>query len=151
MQQELKNKQLKALVVLFKAHASVSALVKKSLDGQDLTLNEFMVLEVLYFKGPQTTQAVVDAVLIPNSSLTHVLGCLEKKDYLLKLKDPQDRRIQTLHLTSEGTQFIESLYSHHYETLAPAFDVLDDNEQKTLISLLKRVGIEAERIKNEEN
>ena len=52
----MEKKELKTLIILFKAQASLSNSVKKSLEDTGLNLNEFVTMETLYTKKRLTTQ-----------------------------------------------------------------------------------------------
>ncbi len=137
-------KDLKSLIILFKAHASVTNVVKKSLENTDLSVNEFAALEALYHKGSLTTQGLIDLVLIPNSSMTYVLDVLHKKEYIKRIKDENDRRIQRITLTDKGKQKFEAVYTVHYKMLREVFSALSEAEEKELQTYLKIIGKKAQ-------
>lgn len=132
--------ELKSLIILFKAYASVEAKVRKSLEGTDLNLNEFMALEALYHKGNLTTQSLIDLVLIPNSSMTYVLDILNKKEFIIRAKDEKDRRVQIIQITENGKNVFEDVYAKHYKVMRELFDVLDEAEEEKLQDMLKLLG-----------
>ncbi|HZJ87116.1 MAG TPA: MarR family transcriptional regulator [Erysipelothrix sp.] len=137
-------KDLKSLIILFKAHTSIENVVKKSLENTDLSVNEFAALEALYHKGSLSTQGLIDLVLIPNSSMTYVLDVLHKKEYIKRIKDEKDRRIQRLTLTEAGHAKFEEVYKVHFEMLREVFDALDDAQEKELQTYLKIIGKKAQ-------
>ena len=79
----MKN-ELKSLIIIFKAYASLEKAVKTSLKSTNINVNEFTAMEALYVKGSLKTQELIDTVLIPNSSMTYVLEILESKKYIKK-------------------------------------------------------------------
>lgn len=137
-------KDLKSLIILFKAHTSIENVVKKSLENTDLSVNEFAALEALYHKGSLSTQGLIDLVLIPNSSMTYVLDVLHKKEYIKRIKDEKDRRIQRLTLTEKGHEKFEEIYKVHFEMMREVFDALDDAQEKQLQTYLKIIGKKAQ-------
>ncbi|CAM3680458.1 MarR family winged helix-turn-helix transcriptional regulator [Erysipelothrix urinaevulpis] len=139
------NDSLKSLIVLFKAYHSVMENVKESIADVDLSLNEFTALESIYHKEGLTTQALIDSVLIPNSSMTYVIAQLEKKGLILRKKDKADQRVINLYLTDKGRELFDEIYPKHYNDMRPIFDVLTQNEEVLLQTLLKKVGKEAKR------
>ena len=56
----MEKKELKTLIILFKAQASLSNSVKKSLEDTGLNLNEFVTMEALYTKKRLTTQNLAE-------------------------------------------------------------------------------------------
>lgn len=138
------EKNLKSLIVLLKSHQSLLKVVKESLKDTDINMNEFTAMEALYEKGQLTTQELVNTVLIPNSSMTYVLDILEKKNYIEKNKNDEDKRIQMIDLSSKGTAFFEKTYQKHFNHMRKVFDTLTMDEERTLQELLKKVGKRAE-------
>lgn len=136
--------KIKPVIVLFKAAQSLINNVKVSLKDSVLTVNEFVVMEALYTKGELVTQEVADKILIPNSSLTYVLDVLEKKKYIVRKRDSKDRRRQILSLSKQGEEIFSEVYKDHYEYMNDIFDVLTQEEQDQLVTLLKKVGLRAE-------
>ena len=136
--------KIKPVIVLFKAAQSLINNVKVSLKDSVLTVNEFVVMEALYTKGELVTQEVADKILIPNSSLTYVLDVLEKKKYIVRERDSKDRRRQILSLSKQGEEIFSEVYKDHYEYMNDIFDVLTQEEQDQLVTLLKKVGLRAE-------
>lgn len=141
------EKDLKSLIILFKAQTSLALGVKKSLEDTGINMNEFVAMEALYFKGELTTQALVDTVLTPNSSMTYVLDILMKKGYIKRERCTSDKRVQYVSLTPEGRSYFESIYKEHFKYIREILDVLDDEEEKQMQKALKKVGKRAlERI-----
>lgn len=142
----MKNKDLKSLIIIFKAFQSLQKGVRHSLLDTDLNINEFATMEALYSKGELSTQAIIDTILIPNSSMTYVLEMLNNKGYIDRKKKPEDKRIQIIKLTKDGRQIFEKIYESHFNYMRTIFDVLDDDEEKILQNLLKKVGKKAEEV-----
>lgn len=139
----MKN-NLKSLIVLFKAHASIEKNIKYSLVDSGLNLNEFTTMEALYSKGNLTTQAIIDTILIPNSSMTYVLENLSKKDYIERKKSKKDKRVSIISLTSHGKDVFEEVYKKHFKHMRDIFDSLSSDEEEILQELLKTLGKKAE-------
>lgn len=131
---------LKSLIILFKAQQVIENEVKKSIVHTDLSVNEFAAMEAIYTKTCLTTQQLVELVLIPNSSMTHVLDTLLEKSYIKRERDPHDRRIQKLTLTHQGKSAFEKIYARHFDYMRKIFDVLSEREELQLQKLLKKLG-----------
>ena len=138
------GKNLKSLIVLFKAHSSIEKNIKYSIVDSGLNLNEFTTMEALYTKGTLSTQAIIDTILIPNSSMTYVLENLLKKGYINRKKDKDDKRVSIISLTKNGRDTFEQVYKKHFKHMREVFDSLSSDEEEVLQELLKRVGKKAE-------
>ncbi|MDI9490707.1 MAG: MarR family transcriptional regulator [Clostridiaceae bacterium] len=134
------NKDLKSLIIMLKAYQGVTNHIKLSLQDSKLSLNEFAALEALYVKKSLTTQELIDTVLIPNSSMSHVIKTLANKDYLYRKKDQADRRIQYLALTEKGKKLFSKVYDKHYKHMRKLFDILTPEEEKNMQNALRKLG-----------
>ena len=137
----MKN-DLKTLTILLRATNFIQEKIKEDVSKYDLNLSEFGALEVLYHKGPLPVQAICEKVLIANSSMSYVIENLIKKQLIDKIKDPSDRRIHIVHLTDKGIMLFDEVYPKHLAHMRSVIDVLDENEEKELQSLLKKLGIQ---------
>ena len=136
--------KLNTLIVLFKAYQSLNKNVKDSLSDTKLSVNEFTVMEALYTKKELSTQEIIDKILIPNSSLTYVLDTLQKRNFIERVRDKQDKRRQLITLTQAGSDLFKDIYQQHYSHMREIFDELTIDQEQQLQDLLKIVGKKAE-------
>jgi MarR family 2-MHQ and catechol resistance regulon transcriptional repressor len=135
----LKN-DLKTLTILLRATNFIQEKIKEDVFRYDLNLSEFGALEVLYHKGPLPVQAICEKVLIASSSMSYVIENLIKKNLIVKIKDPSDRRIHIVHLTDKGVRLFDDIYPKHLAHMRSVIDVLDASEEYELQKLLKKLG-----------
>lgn len=132
---------LKSLIVLARAQHAVEEEVRKDIQSHGLTPTEFGVLELLFHKGKQPIQHIGKRILLTSGSMTYVIDKLEKKDLLQRVRCPKDRRIVYAEITDKGYQQIEQIFPAHEEKITEIFSVLNPEEKKQFITLLKRVGL----------
>ena len=144
----MNDKDLKSLIILFKAYHNVEKNVKRSLLNTEINVNEFAAMEALYEKGELSTQELIDTVLIPNSSMTYVLEILAKKEYIERKKKESDRRVQVIKLSPQGKLVFENIYEEHFKYMRTIFDVLNHEEEDQLNELLKKLGKHAKECLN---
>lgn len=142
------EKDLKSLIIIFKAYNSLEKSVKHSLIGTEININEFTAMEALYVKGPLTTQSLIDTILIPNSSMTYVLDLLNKKGYIERKNKAEDNRVKIISLTEKGTAIFEEIYKRHFQYIRTIIDVISPDEEVLLQDLLKKIGKKAEEVLN---
>ncbi|MGL4760784.1 MAG: MarR family winged helix-turn-helix transcriptional regulator [Sarcina sp.] len=104
-----------------------------------LTLSQFAVLEILYSKGDLTVGEIIDGILTTSGNMTVVLKNLEKENYINKYKRPNDKRSYVVSLTKKGFDIIDNSLPKHLENINGFMNVLDIDEQKTLIKILKKL------------
>lgn len=137
------KKDLKSMIILFKAHDALIKFIKKDIANTSFDLNEFAVFEVIYHKEKLTVNEIHDKVLVASSSLSYILNKLENKGYINREEDVKDRRIKNVSLTKQGLTKAQSIFPKHYDNLKTIFNKLNKEEQQTLNNLLKVIGFEA--------
>ena len=134
---------LRALTILLRASSSVSSMLKKDMQSYGLNPTEFTVMEVLYNKGAQPIQVIGNKVLLASSSITYVIDQLEKKKYVERKVNENDRRITLVSLTSSGQEFMEKVFPQHSEIIQELFGDLSQSDIENLSESLKKIGFKA--------
>jgi MarR family 2-MHQ and catechol resistance regulon transcriptional repressor len=137
-------------VLLWKASKAVEVHARRSVNGTELGLSDFGVLEALLHKGPLPISALGKKVLLSSGSMTAAVDRLEKSGHVERAAMSTDRRACIVHLTEEGTKLIRSVFAEHERDMERVFSLLDKSERKALANLLRKLGHEAERTTAEE-
>ncbi|MBC2147026.1 MarR family transcriptional regulator [Listeria booriae] len=135
---------LKLFTVLLRSANWIQKVHANLVESHGITPSEFGVLEQLYHLGPQQLQALGQKNLISNGNTTYMVTKLEKKNYLVRVNDPNDRRVVYAKLTAQGTQFISNLFPQFEVLIKEQLTILDEEEKEILISGLKKIGLNAE-------
>jgi MarR family 2-MHQ and catechol resistance regulon transcriptional repressor len=135
------SQSLKLFIVLSRAYKAMNEEVHKTIQKKGLNPTEFAVLELLYHKGEQPMQKIGDKILIASGSITYVVDKLEKKDFIERISCPTDRRITFAKITNKGKMFISSIFPDHAENIHSLLSVLNHEEKRDAISLLKKMGL----------
>lgn len=131
-------------LVMWKAASAVQAFAEKSISELAMCGSDFAVLEALLHKGPLPVNEIGRKVLLTSGSITVAVDRLETRGLVERRAHDTDRRARIVHLTKEGRKLITRVYAEHaadMERLASAS--LTREERKTLISLLKKIGLQA--------
>lgn len=131
-------------VVLARAYRSMAAFVERSVAALGIGLSDFMILEALLHKGPLTMSELCDAALITNASMTAAIDRLEKRDFVERVADKQDRRVRRVQLTPQGTALIKRLYARHERDLEEVMSAVSPSERAELRRGLKTIGLAAQ-------
>jgi MarR family transcriptional regulator, 2-MHQ and catechol-resistance regulon repressor len=137
-------------VLLWKATKAVEAHARRSVNGTELGLSDFGVLEALLHKGPLPINVLGKKVLLSSGSMTAAVDRLEKSGYVERATISSDRRACIVHLTEEGSKLIRRVFAQHELDMERVFSLLDTSERKALANLLRKLGREAERTAVEE-
>lgn len=111
----------------------------KYFSEHDLTFNQFKVLEVLYHRGDLGIGEITKLTLSTPGNITVVVKNLKRDGWITSIVNPNDKRGSILSITQKGKDKMKSLFPQHAQNIFEYMGVLDDEELKTLYSLLKKV------------
>src|SRR5690606_8982285 len=97
-------------------------------------------------KGPTPVSLIGKKVGLTSGSITTAVDRAEKRGWVRRLPDPEDRRIVRIELTAAGREIIEPNLHQHAAALERATAVLDASERQTLVVLLKKLGYHAQSL-----
>jgi MarR family 2-MHQ and catechol resistance regulon transcriptional repressor len=141
-----KNTGVHLWLVLMKAHRAMAWHAARSIEPSCLGQSDFAVLEVLLNKGPQKVNDIGRRIDLTSGSITTAIDRLEERGLVVRELDDADRRTRVVHLTPAGRAHIGGIFEQHAEALEVASSGLTKAERKSLIALLKKLGMAAERI-----
>ncbi|GIO23334.1 MarR family winged helix-turn-helix transcriptional regulator [Oceanobacillus sp. J11TS1] len=134
------NSSLKAFVITMKASKALEEVTKKDIKKHGMRASDFAILEALYHKGRQTIREISESVLISTGSITYVIDKLEKKELLIRTHCSEDRRVVYLEITDSGKQIMDDIFPKHQQVIEELFNDIPENDKKTVIEVLKKVG-----------
>lgn len=105
----------------------------------DYSKNEILALLLLYRTKKANMTEIAEYICAPLNTATGVVGRLEKKLMVERLRDKEDRRIVNIVLTKEAEDFIEQVkrtISHYFQEVVKA---LSDDEKKAALSIFTKV------------
>jgi len=140
-------RSLNAFIKLTRAANSVMSYLAATGAYSDLTITQFGVLETLYHLGPLPHCEISAKQLKSTGNMTLVIDNLEKRGLVKRVRSQDDRRVVTVHLTSEGEALISAIFPQHVERIVELMGALNAEEQEELGRLCKKLGISlAERV-----
>ncbi|MBE5103381.1 MarR family winged helix-turn-helix transcriptional regulator [Priestia aryabhattai] len=144
---EKEEKDLRVFRIWLKATKTVFDNVLEDVKGYGLTPDNFMVLELLYNKGPQYIQTISEKLMIPSGSITYVVNKLEKKELVRKEQESNNRRYWKVTITEKGEALFNEIFPQHAETIGKQLSSLNENQKEQLAELLKIVGLTAKELR----
>lgn len=138
---------LRLFRVWLKASKTIFNHAVKDVEKHGISLENFMVLELLYNKGPHTVQKISEKLSIPSGSITYVVDKLEKKEFVKREPSPTDRRASNVALTEKGQRLFKEIFPQHVEVISENLSFICNEEKIQLTELLKRLGLGASQIK----
>lgn len=131
---------LDSYIKLMRASDSITARLNKHLGEHGLTISQFGVMEALHHLGPLNQRALGEKLLKSGGNITMVIDNLEKRGWVERKRNPEDRRSVLIHLTDKGREFIESFFPKHLEKINEEFASLSEEEKQELGRLCKKIG-----------
>jgi len=138
---EQEKQTLNTFIKLMRASDTINNRLNRHLQQNDITLSQFGTLEVLYHLGPLNQRTIGDKLLKSGGNITMVVDNLEKNGWVLRQKDPNDRRAMLIRLTPAGKSFIQSFFPLHLKKIEEEFSVLSEEEKKQLGVICKKLGL----------
>lgn len=105
-----------------------------------LTVSQFGALETLYHLGPMCQGEIGEKILKSSGNMTLVIDNLEKNGLIERERGKEDRRQVIVQLSAKGKDLISKIFPEHVTGIVNQFDILTQEEQKTLGKLLKKLG-----------
>ncbi len=131
-------------LTLWKASRAVEARALQSIAETGLCYSDFAVLEALLHKGPLAVNALGRKVSLTTGSITTAVDRLARRGLVERKDAPRDRRVRLVRLTPDGRELIEPVYRRHSGDLEEVVSVLTLEEPSTLVTLLRKLGKNAE-------
>lgn len=138
---------LRLIRIWIKASKTIYDLIVEDIKRHELSVENFMILEFLYNKGPHTIQKISEQLSIPSGSITYVVDRLEKKGCVKREKSPTDRRSSNAVLTKDGQNLFKEIFPEHVKVLSDILSPLDNEEKVQLTELLKKLGLGANQLR----
>jgi MarR family 2-MHQ and catechol resistance regulon transcriptional repressor len=131
-------------LVLSKAQRALRVHAERSLEGIDMCLSDFAILELLLNRGPQPVNTIGQRIQLTSGSVTTAVDRLEERGLVVRSSDAADRRSRIVSLTPDGCKCIGEIFGHHRKAMDRAAGGLTKGERATLIQLVKKLGRSAD-------
>lgn len=134
------NNEFKVVIGIMRASNLLVDDLKKTLKNYPINTTEFSVMEFLYSKGEKSIQEIRDRILLASGSATYVIDNLEKKGYVNRIVNQNDRRVAYIKLTEAGKDLINDIFPTHKKNTKKIFNDLTNGELITLKEILKKIN-----------
>lgn len=139
---EKETRALNAFIKLNRAVESLNLRLHQRGTQGDLTPSQFAVLEVLYHLGSLCQGEISAKILKSSGNMTMVLDNLEKRGFVRRLRDTDDRRQVRIELTESGREKIETVLPVHIAAVVEEMSTLTPEEQELLGDLSRKLGLQ---------
>lgn len=112
--------------------------LQKGLLSYDITLQQMSLLHRLDKKESMLPNEIADYLHCDRPTASVILRNLEKKEYILRRKDPVNAKYHHIAISDKGKKFLELLSSSMPRVTVSPFDVLTPEENEQLYYLLTK-------------
>ena len=134
------NNEFKVVIGIMRASNLLVDDLKKTLKKYPINATEFSVMEFLYSKGEKSIQEIRDRILLASGSATYVVDNLERKEYVRRIVNQNDRRVTYIKLTEAGKDLINDIFPTHKKNTKKIFNDLTNEELITLKEIVKKIN-----------
>ncbi|MCJ7839872.1 MarR family transcriptional regulator [Lederbergia sp. NSJ-179] len=107
------------------------------LKDYSITPPQFVALQWLVEKGDLTIGELSNKMFLACSTTTDLIDRMEKKELVIRVRDPKDRRVVRIHLLEKGEKIIEEVVQKRREYLQ---EVLTDFSEDDVVKLKKHLS-----------
>jgi MarR family 2-MHQ and catechol resistance regulon transcriptional repressor len=135
---------------MLKASHAIARYALPPLLVEGLGDSDFRVLDVLLNKGPMPVNGIGPKVDLNPGSVSVAVDRLYRKGLVSRVESESDRRVRTVSLTEKGRRVFVPIFRQHAALLKRAFQEISPDEQRQIEEVLKRIGIRAEELGEQE-
>lgn len=111
-----------------------------------ITFEMLQILSSLWQQQGISQQILAERTAKDKACMTNLMTNLEKKGYIYRIEDPQDRRNKLVYLTEEGKKFSDRLKPLLTDAYARAEKEIGMDNIRTILSGLERIKAEIEKM-----
>lgn len=108
--------------------------------GLKLTKVQMILLKVLSQRGPMAQNNLAFITNRDKTSLTRLISTMEKKNFVARTVDENDKRIKVVQVTNEGKKMFESAIPILQEIMERIQTGIDKKDLDITIKVLKQIG-----------
>ena len=138
------ERALSAYINLIRASDSLVSKASTQLEQSGMTLGQFAVLEALHHLGPMCQHTLAKKLLRSGGNITLVVDNLEKRGWVRRERQKDDRRMVQIQLTPKGARLIAKVFPEHAAAITQIMKELTEQEQGELRRIAGKLGHGAE-------
>ncbi len=120
--------------------------LNKRLSEDRISFSQFSILRAIGKYGPMPMSKLSEHMLVAPANITGLVDRMERKGYVERTRDQQDRRLFKIELTEKGRRTYEVISEQFWIYVRHVFSSLSDSERVMLLGLLGRIRNSVEQI-----
>ena len=107
--------------------------------GIDLTPEQFLTIDILWNQGSMSQTALAEAMQKDKNSITKLVDALEAKGLVVRKRDKNDRRSNTVVLTKKADEMKDETKRFGISMLDGCLTDIDEKELRSFVATLKKL------------
>lgn len=128
------------LVNLFRDITGIEQKAVRTLGYPDITNNDMHVIEAIGTGEPKNMSSIARALSVTVGTLTISVNSLVKKDYVVRQRSNEDRRVVLISLSDKGAEIHKHHARFHKEMIDGVIGNLTEDELDTLIKAVTKLN-----------
>ena len=146
-----KDKPLKTILQMGGILHQLMYAVSKNLKEMEMTPEQPILLNIILNYGPLTQKDLADKMHIKPATLTARLQRLEKRNFIVRTNDKNDKRVQYVELTDLGKTNLETSVQVLKDVSKIAFNGFEDEDLLQLRLFVERMQTNLNELKIKNN
>jgi MarR family 2-MHQ and catechol resistance regulon transcriptional repressor len=109
----------------------------------ELSRQELLAIEMLGASGQSIMRALADQLYLAVNTVTTLVDNLEKRDFVRRVRDEQDRRLIWVQLTSAGQKAFAALQEERRRLCRALLKSLNEDEQEIYLVITRKIARQA--------
>lgn len=104
-----------------------------------ITLPQFFILNFLNRQGESRMTDLAHFMDVTTAAMTGIVDRLVKSGYLIRVFDPDDRRIIKIRLSAKGSGLVKKVYQHRRNMIMKIFGRISEEEREDYLKILLHI------------
>ena len=109
--------------------------------GVPLTPEQFMLIDLLWNHGEMSQQQLADMMHKDKNSVTKLVDAIERKGFVVRRQNKNDRRSNTLVLTEKANQLKPGAKQKGISILDQMLEGINENELRMFLESLRKLNV----------
>lgn len=105
----------------------------------NMTPEQYLVMDILWDEGTLSQQAIADIIQKDKNSVTKFIDSLERKGFVFRAVDKEDRRINNIVLSKDGIMLKDTTTEVAINMMNQVVKNIDDNELVVFVKVLQQM------------
>ena len=105
-----------------------------------ITMPQFFVLDMLKHSGESKMSDMAKFLGVTTAAMTGIIGRLVRDGYVVRVSDPEDRRIIKVKLTAKGTKVVKDMVERRRQITIKMFESISAKERDDYLQIITHVG-----------